>query len=108
MRRGEIWTEAGTGLASKPRPVLIVQDDRFDATDSVTVCLLTTSSRDLPLLRVAVPASDANGLSENSRVMLDKVTTLRRANLRERLGMLEHDHMLAVERGLVVFLGIAD
>ena len=33
MRRGELWTaSAGQGYAGKPRPVLIIQDDRFDAT----------------------------------------------------------------------------
>ncbi|HEY9556611.1 MAG TPA: type II toxin-antitoxin system PemK/MazF family toxin [Acidimicrobiales bacterium] len=43
MRRGEVWTAAaGSGCIGKPRPVVIVQDDRFDATDSVTVCALTT------------------------------------------------------------------
>ena len=30
MKRGEIWTMAGgSGYASKPRPVVIVQDDAF-------------------------------------------------------------------------------
>ena len=108
MRRGDIWTGVGTGLASKPRPVLILQHDRFDGTDSITVCPLTTATLDAPLLRVPVPASDSNGLTHHSCIMLDKVTTLRRANLHERIGALEHEHMIAVERGLVVFLGIAD
>ena len=38
MKRGELWTTAdGSGYASKPRPVVIVQDDAFTARDSVTV-----------------------------------------------------------------------
>ena len=42
MRRGEIWTAAGvSGYVGKPRPVVIIQDDRFDATGSVTVCAFT-------------------------------------------------------------------
>ena len=88
--------------------MVILQHDRFDGTDSIAVCPLTTAALDAPLLRVPVPASSTNGLSQDSRVMLDKVTTLRRANLRERIGTLEHEHMIAVERGLIVFLGIAD
>ena len=33
MRRGDIWTVAGgKDYAGKPRPVVIVQDDSFDAT----------------------------------------------------------------------------
>jgi mRNA interferase MazF len=108
VRRGAIWSGVGAGLASKPRPVVILQHDRFDGTDSATVCPLTSTKHDAPLLRVPVPASTVNGLSLDSWVMLDKVGTLRRANLRDRIGTLEHEHMVAVERGLIVFLGIAD
>ncbi|MGL5929638.1 MAG: type II toxin-antitoxin system PemK/MazF family toxin, partial [Dermatophilaceae bacterium] len=44
MRRGDIRIAAARGAyTGKPRPVVIVQDDRFDATSSVTVCPLTTS-----------------------------------------------------------------
>ena len=43
MRRGDIWTVAGgKDYAGKPRPAVIVQDDSFDATDSITVCAFTT------------------------------------------------------------------
>lgn len=39
MKRGEIWTVAGgPACAGKPRPAVIVQDDRFDANDSIIVC----------------------------------------------------------------------
>ncbi|MEJ0048614.1 MAG: type II toxin-antitoxin system PemK/MazF family toxin [Rhodospirillales bacterium] len=42
MKRGEIWTVSGAaGYAGKPRPAVIVQDDHFDATNSVTVCPFT-------------------------------------------------------------------
>ena len=30
MTRGDVWTVSGTGYAGKPRPAVIVQDDRFD------------------------------------------------------------------------------
>jgi mRNA interferase MazF len=63
LRRGEIWTAAaGSGYVGEPRPVVIVQDDRFDATDSVTVCGLTTDPTDAPLLRVAIEPDELNQL----------------------------------------------
>lgn len=38
MRRGDIWTASGgNDYAGKPRPVVIVQDDSFDSTASITV-----------------------------------------------------------------------
>jgi mRNA interferase MazF len=51
MRRGDVVTVAGRVYASSPRPALIVEDDRFDATNSVTVCPFTSAPVDAPLLR---------------------------------------------------------
>ncbi|ATO62424.1 hypothetical protein BB737_13145 [Mycobacterium avium subsp. hominissuis] len=54
MRRGDIYIAAARGAYSgKPRPV-VVQDDRFDATASVTVVPFTTSDVDAPLFRIVV------------------------------------------------------
>ncbi|MBZ4508476.1 UNVERIFIED_CONTAM: type II toxin-antitoxin system PemK/MazF family toxin [Mycobacterium avium subsp. hominissuis] len=55
MRRGDIYIAAARGAySSKPRPVVVVQDDRFDATASVTVVPFTTSDVDAPLFRIVV------------------------------------------------------
>ncbi len=51
MRRGELWTVAGGAYATKPGPALILQDDLFDLTESVTVAPLTANPIDAPLLR---------------------------------------------------------
>ncbi|MGH8828520.1 MAG: type II toxin-antitoxin system PemK/MazF family toxin [Jiangellaceae bacterium] len=107
MRRGEIWTAVGGVYATKPRPVVIVQDDRFDATDSVTVCPMSTTLVDAPLLRILVEPDTKNGLEQPSHIMIDKVTTTRRAGVRNRLGVLAHEEMVRVEQSLLVFLGIA-
>lgn len=107
MRRGETWTAAGTGYASKPRPVVIVQDDRFDATDSITVCLLTSDQADAPLIRLPVEPSDTNGLRQPSKIMVDKLVTVRRSALDKHLGRLGDEDMVRLGRALVVFLGLA-
>jgi mRNA-degrading endonuclease toxin of MazEF toxin-antitoxin module len=76
VRRGELWTASGgKHYAGKPRLVLIIQDDAFDKTGSVTVCLLTTDTVDVPLLRIQLEPDSDNGLSTPSRIMVDKVTT---------------------------------
>jgi mRNA interferase MazF len=107
MNRGELWTVAGGVDASKPRPAVIVQDDRFSGTDSVTVLPLTTVSIDAPLLRLPVEPSSTTGLREPSYVMIDKVTTVRRSNVHERVGRLSASQLVEVERSLLVFLGLA-
>ncbi|MBK8445264.1 MAG: type II toxin-antitoxin system PemK/MazF family toxin [Micropruina sp.] len=107
MIRGELWTVAGGIYASKPRPALIVQDDLFGATESVTVAPLTTTLTDAPLLRVSVPSSDLSGLERHSHVMVDKLTTVRRTNVQMRVGRLTTEQLAEVERSLMTFLGLA-
>ncbi len=108
MRRGEIWTAAaGSGYVGKPRPVVIVQDDRFDGTDSVTVCAMTTDPTDAPLFRVLIEPDAINGIHEPSRLMVDKLTTVPRRKLGEHVGRLGDDDMVRLNRATLVFLGLA-
>lgn len=108
MRRGEIWTAAaGSGYVGKPRPVVIVQDDRFDATASVTVCEMTTDPSDAPLFRLVIEPDATNQLREACRVMVDKLTTVPRSKLGERIGRLSDEDIIRLGRAMVVFLGLA-
>jgi mRNA interferase MazF len=108
VTRGEIYTAAACGAyTGKPRSVLIVQDDRFDATASVTVCPFTTSPVDAPLIRIPVEPSDTNGLDRPSSLMVDKITTVPRSGLGERLGRLRDDELVQLNRSLMVLLGLA-
>jgi mRNA interferase MazF len=108
MKRGEIWTIAGgRDYAGKPRPAVIVQDDRFDATQSITVCAFTTDPTDAPLFRLAVEPSDGNGLRVPCRLMVDKVTTVSRSRLGSLVGRLDDRDVVRLNRAVVVFLGLA-
>ena len=108
MTRGEIRTAAARGpYTGKPRPVVVVQDDRFDATASVTVCPFTTNPVDAPMVRIPIEPSDDNGLDRLSSLMVDKVTTVPRSSLGDRLGRLSDDELVQLNRSLMVFLGLA-
>ncbi|MEZ5323169.1 MAG: type II toxin-antitoxin system PemK/MazF family toxin [Microthrixaceae bacterium] len=108
MRRGEIWTAAaGSGYVGKPRPVVIIQDDRFDATASVTVCALTTDPTEAPLFRLLATPDETNGIREPSNLMVDKITTVPRAKLGEKIGRLGDADMVRLGRAVIVFLGVA-
>jgi len=109
MSRGDVYTAAARGAyTGKPRPVVIIQDDRFDATASVTVCPLTTNPVEASLTRLEVEPSPLNGLDQLSRLMVDKLTTVPRADLREHLGRLLETDLVRLNRALIVFLGLAD
>ncbi len=108
MKRGEIWTLAGgKDYAGKSRPVVILQDDRFDATASVTICAFTTNPTDAPLFRLAVEPSETSGLRVSSRLMVDKITTVSRSKIGTHVGRLDDQDMLRLNRAVLVFLGIA-
>lgn len=109
MNRGEIWTVAGGVYASKPRPAVIVQDDLFDATSSVTVAPMTSTLLDAPLMRIRISGGVGllSGLDHDSDVMIDKLTTVRRSNVHARVGRLSAEQVVEVERALMAFLGLA-
>jgi mRNA interferase MazF len=107
VKRAQIWTVSGGGeYTGKPRPAVIVQDDHFD-TDSVALCPFTTDPTDAPLIRLLIEPGPGNGLDAPSRIMIDKITTVRRSRLGKKVGMLDDTNILRLNRALVVFLGIA-
>ena len=108
MRRGDIWTVAGgRDYAGKPRPIVIVQDDSFDATDSITVCAFTTDETEAPLFRLPVEPTDRNGLFATSRLMVDKITTIPKSKVGAQIGRLDDEDILRLNRAILVFLGLA-
>ena len=108
MKRGEVWTvSGGSPYSGKPRPAVIVQEDRFEGTSSITLCVFTTDPTDAPLFRLLVEPTERNGLSGASRLMIDKVTTVPKARLGKRIGKLSAEDLVRLNRALTVFLGLA-
>jgi mRNA interferase MazF len=108
MKRGDIWTAAGgKDYAGKPRPVVILQDDNFDATNSITVCAFTADETDAPLFRLAVEPNERNELRVACRLMVDKITTVPKTKLGARVGRLDDEDILRLNQAVLVFLGLA-
>jgi mRNA interferase MazF len=107
LRRGDIVLVVASGDYGKPRPALVVQSDLFNATHaSLTVCPITSSLVEAPLFRISVKASRASGLERQSQVMADKIQTLRRDRIRERIGRIGLAQMQTVEVALRLWLRI--
>ncbi len=108
MKRGEIWTIAGGGdYTGKPRPAVIVQDDAFDATASITICALTTDPTEAPLFRIRIGPSEGNGLRAQSSLMVDKLTTVPKSRVGSYVGRLGDEDVVRMNRAILVFLGLA-
>jgi mRNA interferase MazF len=108
MRRGDICIVAGgKDYAGKPRPAVIVQDDRFDGTDSITICAFTTDANEAPLFRLPVEPNARNGLRTACRLMVDKITTVPKSKIGAQVGRLDDDDILRLNQAILVFLGLA-
>ncbi|SRR5579871_466341 len=108
MKRGEIWTvSGGKDYAGKPRPVVMLQDDRFDATESITVCPFTTDPTSAPLFRLPIEPSEDNGLRSVCHLMVDKIATVPKSKAGRRVGRLGDADIVRLNRATLVFLGLA-
>ena len=90
-----------------PRPAVIVQDDSFDGTDSITICTFTTDETEAPLFRLPVKPNERNGLRSPCRLMVDKITTIPKSRAGARAGRLDDEDILRLNQAVLVFLGLA-
>jgi mRNA interferase MazF len=87
--------------------MIIIQDDQFSETNSVTLCGLTTSAADAPFARLLIQPSPLNGLRSPSHLMVDKIATVPRSKLGGRVGRLGHEDLTGLNLHLRAFLGLA-
>lgn len=73
----------------------------------MTVCPFTTDPTEAPLFRLEIEPNEDNALSQACRLMVDKITTVRRSRLGDRVGELSDADVIRLNRAVVVFLGIA-
>ena len=104
-KRGDLVTVSLPGDYGKPRPALIVQTDLLEALESVVLCPVTSDLR-TAAFRVTVEPASSNGLRELSQVMVDKLSTVPRAKVSAAFGSLTTDKMRAVDRALLLVVGV--
>lgn len=110
--RGEVWwADLGTPRGSEPgyiRPILIVSDDRYNASRlrTVTIVVMSTNTRLAALPgNVSVPSS-ISGLPHDSVANVTQVATLDREALTERVGHLPDWVLEQIGDGLRLALGL--
>lgn len=108
MRRGDLVTVALQGEHGKPRPALVIQSDQFPGTRTVAVLPITSTIVEAPLLRLTLDPTTENGLRVPSQVMIDKIVTVGVAKISTPFGRVEDATMIAINRSLMVFLGMTD
>ena len=86
---------------------MIVQDNHFDATESITICAFTTDPTEAALFRILVEPSERNGLRVPCSLMTDKLTTVPKRKVGSQVGRLDDTDLVRLNRAIVVFLGLA-
>lgn len=104
-QRGDLVTVSLQGDYGKPRPALVVQSDLLNDLDSVVLCPVTSDLRSAAF-RVTLEPNPTNGLRVLTQVMVDKLSTLPRAKIGAAFGHLDDDRMKAVERALLLVIGV--
>ena len=100
--RGTVVTVVSPGVYSgKPRPAVVVQADRWlQAHPSVTLCPLTSTLVEAPLVRIAVEPSPRNGLRQPSQLMVDKLFTVPLEAIGAVVGQLEPQALIELDLAL--------
>ena len=102
MKRGDVVRIA----VGKPRPAVIVQDDRLKTPVDVIVCPLTSVILDAPIYRLHVPATPENGLQIDSQLMVDKIGPARRDRIDSVIGQLGIEEMTRLTEAMAILLGV--
>ena len=98
----------GAGFGSEQggvRPVLILQNNTGNKYSPTTIVAAITSKKTKTALPTHVTVT-ANGLKTESTVLLEQIRTIDKARLGEYIGRLDSKTLAAVDRAIVVSLGI--
>jgi mRNA interferase MazF len=107
MKRGSVIVASQRGdFSGKPRPWLVVQCDLFlDQPISITACMISTT-HDATEFRVPIAPSPANGLTEKSVILADRITSIRGQGLREVCGEVGEAVLRQVDDALRLWLDL--
>ena len=108
MKRGDIYVFVGKGdFSGKPRPGLIVQSDVFNETHlSITICPITSVLTGHDRFRVALEPGGQSGLKRRSEVEIDKLQSVYRGRVRDRIGSAPDEAMIIVDEILCAWLDL--
>jgi len=105
-QRGDVVVCVLAGDFGKPRPAVVVQSDLFNPTHaSITVCPITSEKANAPLFRLPLRAG-RHGLRQSSWIMTDKITSIRRERISQKIGTLDAPEIRSLEESLQRWLGL--
>jgi mRNA interferase MazF len=109
MKRGSVVAVAAQGDYGKPRPAVVIQSDTLNPTHgTILLCPITSHRADAPDIWIEIDPSPENGLSTHSRIMADRIVTVRREKIGKTIGEVDEPTLQRLTRVLAVLLGLVD
>ena len=107
MKRGDIAIVSLPGDYGKPRPAVVLQNDKFEGRlESYIIALLTTFDEGAKLLRVDVSPNAESGLKKASKVMVDKLYAIPEHRMHQHVGKLDLESLRRIDRALMMMLDL--
>jgi mRNA interferase MazF len=107
VARGDVVLMVVPSDLGRPRPGIVVQDNRFSAgLATIFVCPVSSDLQDRLLLRPLIEVAPANGLRLRSQIMTDKLVALRRDRIRRVIGRIDEETSEKLDRALLLVLGL--
>jgi mRNA interferase MazF len=107
VKRGDIVLVALPGDYGKPRPALIVQNDRFALQTSVVLVPLTSDVTTPNALRIMIDPTEQNGLLKSSQIMTDKIRAHPTEKIAAVIGSIEPALLAQVNDALLILMDLA-
>ncbi len=109
MQRGDIVVCVLSGDYGKPRPAVVLQSNLFNSTHaSITLCPITTHLIEAPLFRILLSPTPLNGLKGPSQIMVDKIASLSRDKIRQKIGHLTFDQQNQLNHAMKMWLDLRE
>lgn len=107
MKRGDLYYIIPPRQLGKQRPALVVQSSLFlPEANSVTFCLMTGAVDFINPVRILITPTKGNGLAVPSLIQVDKLVTVDRDRIKNRIGSLSVAQMTRVDAALRLWLDI--
>lgn len=106
MRRGDIVVGAAPGDYGKPRPYVIVQNDRLGEDPPSYIACPLTSDVQGHVFRLPIEAGERSGLRTPSEVMTEKLLAMEASHFRTVIGRCTEEQMEQLDARLTFVLGL--
>lgn len=107
MKRGDIVIVSLPGNYGKPKPAVVIQNDRFEGRlETYIIALLTIFDEGAKVIRVNATPTAKNGLRKESKIMVDKLYAIPEHRIHQRVGKFEGTIMRRIDRALMMMLDL--